>query len=171
MENQIVQNSKNEVASIDEFRQRLQNFANVLNLSDPKEGVAKTPDGKAKTLPISFVEMQLDEMFTGLWSTENFKWSVIANEVVGSIDLILIHPVTGREYKRTGAAAIQIMVNKGANPLDINAKKGNALDMGFPKLKAECVKNAAISLGKIFGRDLNRTAADNFNPFYKQTVN
>ena len=40
--------------------------------------------------------------------------------------------------------------------------------MGFPKLKAECLKNAAQSLGKIFGRDLNRKQKDTFNPLLKK---
>jgi hypothetical protein len=40
--------------------------------------------------------------------------------------------------------------------LDINNKKPSALDMAYPKLKGEAIKNAAKSLGKIFGRDLNR---------------
>jgi hypothetical protein len=43
-------------------------------------------------------------------------------------------------------------------------KKSNALDMGFPKLKTECFKNACNSLGKMFGRDLNRVKSDEYNP-------
>jgi hypothetical protein len=39
------------------------------------------------------------------------------------------------------------------------------LDLAFPKLKAECVKNAALSLGKLFGRDLNRKNKDEYKPF------
>ena len=46
-------------------------------------------------------------------------------------------------------------------------KKINALDMGFPKLKAECIKNAANSLGKLFGRDLNRKKSDIYQPLIK----
>ena len=47
-------------------------------------------------------------------------------------------------------------------------KKPNALDMAFPKLKAECLKNAAQSLGKIFGRDMNRKIVDEYRPFKLQ---
>lgn len=150
-----------------EFREKLQNFVNKLNTEPNQSELQATPDGKAKSLPISFVEMTLDEYFFGLWSTEGFKWSVIANEIVGSIDLIVTNPVSGAQIRRVGAASIQIMVDKGTDPLNVNNKKANALDMGFPKLKAECTKNAAQSLGKLLGRDVNRKHADTFNGLIK----
>lgn len=150
-----------------ELREMLQNFLTKLNKDPAPESIDNTPDGKAKTMLISHVEMTLDEYFFGLWETENFNWSVIANEVVGSIDLCFYHPTTGKRMKRTGAAAIQIMMDKGADPLEIEKKKINALDMGFPKLKAECIKNAANSLGKLFGRDLNRKKSDIYQPLIK----
>lgn len=145
-----------------EQRNQLEAFIKMLNKEPNKNELGKTADGKASTIPISFIEMTLDETFKGLWSTENFTYQVFANEVVGSLELVAIHPVNGMQIRRTGAASIQIMVNKGTNPLDINNKKSNALDMGFPRLKSECLKNAAQSLGKIFGRDLNRDKSDVF---------
>lgn len=155
---------------------QLQNFTQRLNREPDSNELGSTPDGKAKTLPISFIEMTLDELFFGQWSTENFKWSAITNEVQGSIDLVVTHPITGQQIRRTGAASIIITVDKAPEGLtgpDRNKwamnpenKKSNALDLGFPKLKAECLKNAAQSLGKIFGRDLNRKEKDTF----KQTL-
>ncbi|WP_027380799.1 hypothetical protein [Chryseobacterium daeguense] len=173
MEKTIAQTKTNEVAHPQEdLRIKLQNFVTNLNKHDPKDGVESTPDGRARSIGISHIEMTLDEYFLGLWETENFRWSVISNEVVGSLDLIVTHPVTGQKYKRVGAASIIIMVDKGASALDVTKKKANALDLGFPKLKAECLKNAAQSLGKLFGRDLNRGArADIFSPRIKETVN
>ncbi|HYH14326.1 MAG TPA: hypothetical protein VD794_03845 [Flavisolibacter sp.] len=150
------------------FMANCQGFIKKLNQEPPLDSIDKTPDGKAFTILISHIEMTLDEYFFGLWQTENFKWSVVANEIVGSIDLLVFHTVSQTWLKRTGAASIQIMVNAGTNALDVNNKKANALDMGFPKLKAECLKNAAQSLGKIYGRDLNRKKADNFNGLLKQ---
>ena len=182
MSTELAQTKKNEVAhqqTADELL-RIQKFASSLNHSDPISGVEPTPDNKAKTLTISHVEMTLDEYFFGLWSTENFKWSVIQNEVVGSLDLIVVHPMNGMFIRRTGAASIIIQVDKVPDEIKNNSKarnihalspenkKPNALDMGFPKLKAECLKNAAQSLGKIFGRDLNRKQKDTFNPLLKK---
>lgn len=174
MENGLMQQTTNTLVaaeSIKDFRQNCQVFIERLNTLPSVESMDKTPDGKANTILISHIEMLLDEYFFGLWETENFKWTVIANEVVGSIELVFLHPVSGYKMRRTGAAAIQIMVDKGANALDVNAKKSNALDMGFPKLKAECLKNAANSLGKLFGRDINRKKQDVFKPLMKVDTN
>lgn len=160
----------------DDLRVRLENFLKILHKDPKPEELQNTPDGKAYHYPISYVEMALDETFFGLWSTENFRWSAIQNEVQGAIDLTIIHPVLGIPLTRTGAASVQIMVdavpdeikeNKQARnnwAISVENKKPNALDLGFPKLKAECVKNAAISLGKAFGRDVNRKHADVFKP-------
>lgn len=153
----------------------LQKFQQRLNAEPTEESTESTPDKKAKTVVISHIEMTLDEMFFGQWSTESFKWSAIANEVQGSLELVVIHPVTGMEIRRTGAASIIIMVDKVPDgvtgvernqwSLNPNNKKPNALDMAFPKLKAECLKNAAQSLGKVFGRDLNRKNKDQYKPY------
>lgn len=178
MNNQLERQSNNTLlpTNIDEFRISCQNFTQKLNKDPEPQSIDKTPDGKAGTILISHIEMLLDEYFFGLWETENFKWSVVTNEIVGSIDLCVIHPSSGLRLKRTGAAAIQIMVDKvpesiKESPTEKNKwalnpdnKKSNALDMAFPKLKAECLKNAANSLGKLFGRDLNRKKQDIFKP-------
>lgn len=156
----------------------LQNFLKRLNRDPDPAELDKTPDGKAKVLPISFVEMTLDEIFLGMWSTENFTSRQIVNEVCGELELVVIHPVTGLAIRRTGAASIIIMTDKVPDTVTGQArnewalspsnKKYNALDLGYPKLKAECVKNAAQSLGKIFGRDLNRKKADKLQEEYKR---
>lgn len=178
MNNQLAAQNTNTVVAqnVEEVRINLQNFLTKLNASPSPESIDKTPDGKASTVLISHIEMLLDEYFFGLWETENFKWSVVANEVVGSIDLCFYHPTAGIRMRRTGAAAIQIMVDRVPddikdNPKEKNRwalnpdnKKSNALDMSFPKLKAECIKNAANSLGKLFGRDLNRKKQDVYKP-------
>lgn len=179
MSTDLAQTNTNELAQNTQSDPRIyvQNFINKLNKKNPVNGLEKTPDGKAVTLVISHVEMTLDEMYLGLWSTENFKWSVIQNEVVGSLDLVVCHPVNGMMIRRTGAASIIIQVDKVPDgltgkarnewQLNVSNKKSNALDLGFPKLKAECLKNAAQSLGKIFGRDLNRKMTDEFTPVIK----
>lgn len=160
-----------------DIRLQLQDFLFKLNREPNKSELERTPDGKAKTLPISFVEMTLDEIFLGQWGHRNYTTKVVANEVVGELELWVIHPITSREITRVGAAGIIIQVDKAPDnlvgqqknewALNISNKKSNALDLGYPKLKAECIKNAAQSLGKVFGRDLNRKKADQFNVYYK----
>lgn len=178
------------VLVIKEFRKKCQVFVAALNQLPPADSITETPDGKALSVLISHIEMTLDEMFFGLWDTYDFRWQLIANEIVGSIILEVTHPVTNKVIRRTGAAAIQIMVDAVPDELQYNAadskeqaakrkkerniwaldpenKKSNALDKEFPKLKAECIKNAAQSLGKLFGRDLNRPRSDNFKPLLR----
>ena len=169
----------------EKIRIQLQEFTKRLNADpDPRE-FDQTPDGKANYLPISFIEMSLDEIFLGQWSTENFKWSAITNEVQGSLELVLWHPITGKQIRRTGAGSIVITVDsltdemkdkmtkqdRNLYALSPENKKPNALDMAFPKLKAECIKNAAQSLGKLFGRDINRKKRDVFKPALKELSN
>jgi hypothetical protein len=49
--------------------------------------------GNSLYIPISFVETKLDEVFFGLWETSNFKSQVVANEIIGSIELKVFHPI------------------------------------------------------------------------------
>lgn len=171
----------NDSEAMKEFRLKCQGFIEQLNRVPAPESIDQTFDKKAFTIMISHIETTLDEYFFGLWETENFRWSVVANEIVGALDLVVIHPVTGMRMRRTGAAAIEIQVDavpeeiknnkrkKNEWALDLSNKKSGALDMGFPKLKTECLKNAANSLGKMFGRDINRGAkADTFKGLLRE---
>lgn len=152
----------------DQLRIQIQNFQEKLNREpDPRE-FQPTPDGKARTLPISFVEMTLDELFFGQWETTEPKFQQVFNEVIGTVELTVWHPITGRKITRSGWASVVITQDKDAAVMDFNlTKKKNALDLAFPKLGAEAVKNAARSLGKIFGRDINRKEVDVFKPALK----
>lgn len=144
---------------------KLQNFLQRLH-TPPKQEEVRTNQfaGNTLFLPISYIEMSLDELFFGLWETKDFKWQTMANEIVGSITLRVFHPVANQWIERTGASATMIRQQKGAGITDLNAKIHNALEMDFPHLKADCVVNAAKSLGKSFGRDLNRQYFDLYRP-------
>lgn len=115
-------------------------------------------------IPIDVIEMKLDQFFAGLWSTENFQTNVIANEVTGSIDLKVFHPVAKLWITRVGAASVPIQQRSKSAVTDLDAKIKNALVKNFPALKAECLKNAAKSLGVNFGRDLNRDSGVDYTP-------
>lgn len=152
----------------------------------PDEHLVKTNPfaDNARYLPISTVETQLDELFFGLWKTENFRWQVVANEIVGSLDLHYLHPVAGVWLVRTGVGSVMIQQDgykkdelgqyiNGSDgkrqkinprPSDVDAKIKNTLVKDFPHLKSECLKNAAKSLGNMFGRNLNRKDQDIYAP-------
>jgi hypothetical protein len=152
----------------EKIRLLMQDFTRRLNTEpDPRE-FDKTPDNKAFTLPISFVEMTLDEIFLGQWELHTVNTTQIFNEVVGTGILSVWHPITGREIRRAGFASVVITQDAKATIEEFNrTKKKNALDLSFPKLKAEITKNAAQTLGKIFGRDINRKSKDVFKPSLK----
>lgn len=164
------------------FLNRCQNVSNLLNSQVEKKHLKKHPLVDSHYLPISYMEMMLDEYFFGLWGTENFHWQIVANEIVASLELVVYHPVLKQWLKRTGAAAHQIMCDAipreekeamsrrqiNEYSTDLGNKKPAALTMGgFAALKAECFTNAVLSLGKVFGRDVNRDAK---SPDYMPTI-
>lgn len=137
----------------------MQHFTNLLNLQPKKADIA-TRQGH-KYIPIGILETRLDQFFFGEWDTINFSYQREFNEMIGAIELVCINPITNREMHRTGAASIQIMQDKDTKLNEFNDhKKLNALEAGFPKLKAECFTNACRGLGNIFGRNLNRVKFD-----------
>lgn len=134
-------------------------------------------------IPIGHIESLLDEFFFGLWETKNFQYSHIANELVGSLELVVFHPAAQKWLTRIGAGAVMIQFeakyetdNEGkpdkkrkikTDITDIRGKILNTLVKDFPHLKSTCISNAARSLGKVFGRDLNRKEEASYNPMLK----
>lgn len=119
-----------------------------------------------ETIPVSFLETLLDETYLGLWMTENFRFQVIANEIVGTLDLSVFDPVAKCWIKRSGSGAVMIRQSKDSAITDIGAKIKNGLMMDFPKLETMCLKAACKRLGKKFGRDLNRKFEDEYETLY-----
>jgi hypothetical protein len=141
----------------------VESFQKMLNANPDKAsiGVNKMANNSL-FLPIAFVERTLDELYQGLWQTTNFRWQVVANEIIGSIDLQVYHPAAKVWITRTGAASAMIQIGRD-KPLHVDNKIKNTLVKDFPHLKAECLKNAAKSLGTVFGRNLNRGTDLEFN--------
>lgn len=149
---------------------------------DPKELQTNEFANDSKYLPISFMQMTLDEIFFGLWQTKNFQTQGIANEIVGSVELHYFHPVAKTWLCRIGAAAVQIQYEAEyemidgkkkklkTNITDISKKITNTLTKDYPHLYAECLRNACLSLGKTFGRDLNRKHNDQYKPVIKEVA-
>lgn len=132
-----------------------QNFLNRLNSEPNPESIDTTADGKAYTILISHVEMLLDEFFFGLWETDSFTFKEVNGRMYGSINLTVTFPFVYQKINRAGAHDLPII-------------KGE--DFMLPILKAECTKNAAKSLGKVFGRDLNREKVASYEPQKSETM-
>ncbi len=144
----------------------LQNFTSLLNKPpDPKKVQINKLANNSKYLPISSVQAKLDQLFFGLWETKNFKWERIANEIVGSLELSVYHPVIKQWVTKNGAGATVIQQVKDTPINEIGTHKHkNTLVKDFPHMEAECIKNAAKKFGKAFGRDLNRDFEDLYVP-------
>lgn len=166
---------------------RMQGFSRLLNKPVEEKKLEPHPIAKSvKYLPISFIEMALDTLYFGLWETYDYESKLIINEMEATIILRVFHPVAKVWLRRTGVAANAIMTDKVPDKLKYNNsdpekikeekriernkwalnpdnKKSAALEMGgAATLKAVCFKNAALSLGKYFGRDVNRDYVDNY---------
>jgi uncharacterized protein YukE len=143
-------------------------FLRAVNSPPPKKEVKVNKHaGNSNYLPISFVQMKLDEMFFGLWSWTVSEVRVIANEVLVWGTLEVFHPSAKVWLKRSGCGAAMILQSKGAQVDDISAKIKNTLVKDFPHAEAEALKSAAKKLGKAFGRDLNRQFEDEYTSFFE----
>lgn len=154
---------------------KLQGFQKQYLQKEPnsKETKKNAQANDSEYLPISFLEMTLDEIFFGLWQTKNFQTQPIANEIVGSLEVWYFHPTAKTWLCRTGAAAVQVQmksIEKGGDGdiTNIRNKYANTLTKDYPHLKADCFRNACLSIGKAFGRDLNRKFEDQYNPIIAQ---
>jgi hypothetical protein len=174
-----------------DFRQRLTLFVATLNTPPGEKEVKDHPFFKSnlendkgkkipvKYVPIEVVESKLNHFFMGMWQTFNFKYQVIVNEVVGDLELAVWHPEAGVWIRRVGTGSVMIQQHARGedgekmeqNLLDINRKIANTLVKDMGHLKAECIKNAAKSLGQSFGANLNREIEDpGFDPGFALTT-
>lgn len=167
---------------------KMQGFSRLLNKPVEGEKLEEHPIAKGvKYLPISFIEMALDTLYFGLWEAYDYKSKLIINEMEGIITLRVFHPVAKVWLRRAGVAAKAIMTDsvpdelkfqngdsykikdekrQGRNKWALNPdnKKPAALEMGgSASLRSLAIKNAALSLGKYFGRDVNRDHIDTYH--------
>lgn len=145
----------------------LDRFTARLNEMPPQGEVKANPAaGNSWYLPVSFVQMKLDEIFLGLWSWEVKGVQVVANEILVHGELRVFHPIAKTWITRAGTGATMIMQVKDAPVMDITSKIKNTLGKDFPHAEAEALKSAAKKLGKAFGRDLNRKDEDTYESEY-----
>lgn len=149
----------------------------LAKLNQPPEQTKKQADYKNipdksdfDTIPIGVLENALDEVYLGMWRTSTPTYQVVANEIIGTLILEVFDPSAKQWLSRVGAGAVTIRQKKDSEITDIGAKIKTALQMDFPKLYSMCLKNAAKTLGKRFGRDLNRKFEDIYEPVYTNEI-
>lgn len=169
-----------------DFMARILEFNTAMALNPPETELKKHPyitvdkmvDGQKVAeplmyLPIEITEAKLNHYFHGLWETTDFHYSVIVNEVVGHLTLGFFHPVAGVWLRRIGTGGVMIQQKaqyeddgRGGRRkveqdlMDINRKVANSLEKDMGHLKSDCIKNAAKSIGALFGANLGRSIED-----------
>ncbi len=153
----------------EEFLKRMNEAPPVTKKQDD---YAKIPDqqGGYDTIPIAIIENQLDETYLGLWETYDPVTQVIANEIAGTMILRVFDPSAKVWLRRTGFGAVTIRQKKDSALTDIGAKIKTALQMDYAKLHSILLKSACKSLGKKFGRDLNRKFEDYYESVYTNEI-
>lgn len=120
--------------------EKINNLRKLLD-QDPHTGQIRKNKfaNDAEYLPIEYVEAQLDAIFgLGEWSHRITHISDLPDLITVAVEL------TAGGITRSGIASSQ--------------KKGKKLEAASSIAKAIAVKNAAASLGRVFGRNLNRDA-------------
>ena len=144
-----------------EFKPLLDKFMEKLNM-DVRKAAIKQNNG-VNYLPIEIVEAALDSIFQGNWKIDNLHYSIEINSVVVSLDLSVLHPVSKLWITRSGIGSVPVQMNKQTNQIN-----PMALQKNLPAAKAFAFKNAAQSLGRRLGRNLNR---GNDIPFISDSSN
>lgn len=130
---------------------------NMILNADPK------PEWKKKHPFISdywYIPVERQEwlmtMIYGKWTIEVKNVQLIANSVTVTVRVHYLDPVTGNMEWVDGVGATPIQTDKEAGAIDFNKMKSSAIQMSAPSAKTYAFKDAVETLGKIFGKDLNR---------------
>lgn len=145
----------------------LEEFQKHLNQEPPESWLQKTPDGKAKYIPVDIIENELAQDFQGLvkYTVKSERRELNEYIVVSSIEVY--HPVLREWLNFDGIGVIKIMQDSGSSIADFaTTKKPNALEMNAPNAYSESIKNAAKKIGNKYGRSLNRKFTGDYEPIY-----
>jgi hypothetical protein len=142
---------------------QLEQFQMLLNKEPDSTNIKKAHDAKGggQYLPIGAIENLLDETYNGLWQSFA-KVEQMGNSIVATVHLRVFHPIASAWLNRTGVGAIRLQLEKGSAVMDASSMKGDAFEKGVGTAKSVALRNAAASLGVVFGRNLNRKDLEDY---------
>ncbi len=143
-------------------------YKHVLDQEPPKEIIRHHPYGKFDYLPITAVERFLDGLYE-FWTPEILDQGPVVNGFWVSLRLHVKIPDSDRVICADGIGFAEFQTSKGAAPTDFTKLMPGAGVLAIPKAKSEALKNAAKSLGNLFGRNLARN--DDNADYEKAVVN
>ena len=120
-----------------------------------------------KYLPIDKIEILLDMIFQE-WRIEILNISQLAQSVCATVRVHYKNPITGEWSFHDGVGASPLQTNAGKSAADLANIKNNAVQLAAPAAKSYAIKDAVEHLGKMFGRDINRSDTVGYEFLYGQ---
>lgn len=139
----------------------------LLNCPPNMAWVKKHPFTAVAYLPIDKVEYMLDKIF-GRWRREIKSIMQIEQSVVAIVRLHYWNPIINEWDYHDGTGAMPIQVDKDCKASDMVSIKAAAIQMAAPAAASYALKDAADNLGKLFGRDITRKDAVDWDPSFKE---
>jgi hypothetical protein len=135
-----------------------ENALNILLNHEPKKDWLRLhPVAKGVLyIPIERIEYLLTNIFQ-VWNVEIKEIKLIANSVVVTVRLHYKDPVTGEMQFHDGIGGAPLQTEKNAGAIEFDKIKSNAVMLAAPSAESYAIKDAAEKLGKLFGKDLNRS--------------
>ena len=139
----------------------------ILNSGVNTKWLKTHPTAKnVKYLPIDKIEILLDMIFQE-WRIEILNISQLAQSVCVTVRVHYKNPITGEWSFHDGVGASPLQANAGKSAADLANIKNNAVQLAAPAAKSYAIKDAVEHLGKMFGRDINRSDTVGYEFLYK----
>ena len=140
----------------------------ILNSTVNTKWLKTHPTAKnVKYLPIDKIEILLDMIFQE-WRIEILNISQLAQSVCVTVRVHYKNPITGEWSFHDGVGASPLQTNAGKSAADLANIKNNAVQLAAPAAKSYAIKDAVEHLGKMFGRDINRSDTVGYEFLYGQ---
>ena len=140
----------------------------ILNSGVNTKWLKTHPTAKnVKYLPIDKIEILLDMIFQE-WRIEILNISQLAQSVCVTVRVHYKNPITGEWSFHDGVGASPLQTNAGKSAADLANIKNNAVQLAAPAAKSYAIKDAVEHLGKMFGRDINRSDTVGYEFLYGQ---
>lgn len=170
-EKQLIIPTLNDLIKQDQDDLIQNNLMVLLNQDPPKQWLQDHPIVKGlQYLPIERVEYLLSRIFIKWW-VEVKDTKTMANSVVVTIRLNVIHPITKEVWFNDGVGACPIQTDKGAGAMDWDKAKADGVMKALPTAETYAIKDAADKFGKLFGKDIGRKNQISYDSLIKETVN
>ena len=139
----------------------------ILNSGVNTKWLKTHPTAKnVKYLPIDKIEILLDMIFQE-WRIEILNISQLAQSVCVTVRVHYKNPITGEWSFHDGVGASPLQTNAGKSAADLANIKNNAVQLAAPAAKSYAIKDAVEHLGKMFGRDINRSDTVGYEFLYE----